>query len=123
MVKIWDDEKCILNQHLFKVTSDNFPKWYYYLWSKHHLAEFVSISSNHATTMGHIKWGDLDNTMVLVPSLEEINLMTNKIQPLIDKEISNSKQIRTLQFLRDTLLPKLMSAEVRIQYDKKVNCL
>lgn len=45
------------------------------------------------------------------------------MQPLIDKEISNSKQIRTLQFLRDTLLPKLMSAEVRIQYDKKVNCL
>jgi type I restriction enzyme S subunit len=52
MVKIWDGEKCILNQHLFKVTPDDFPKWFYYLWSKHHLDEFVSISSSHATTMG-----------------------------------------------------------------------
>lgn len=37
MVKIWDGETCILNQHLFKVTSEEFPKWFYYLWSKHHL--------------------------------------------------------------------------------------
>ena len=29
MVKIWGGEDCILNQHLFKVTSDSFPKWFY----------------------------------------------------------------------------------------------
>jgi type I restriction enzyme S subunit len=117
MVKIWDGEKCILNQHLFKVTSDDFPKWFYYLWSKHHLAEFVSISSSHATTMGHIKRGDLDDAMVLVPPPEKLKLMTNEVQPFIDKQISNSKQIRTLESLRDTLLPKLMSGEVRIAYN------
>lgn len=114
MVKIWDGENCILNQHLFKVTSDNFPKWFYYLWSKHHLDEFVSISSSHATTMGHIKRGDLDDAMVLVPSPEELEKMTDEVQSLIEKQISNSKQIRTLESLRDTLLPKLMSGEVRI---------
>lgn len=119
MVKIWDGDQCILNQHLFKVTSDDFPKWYYYLWSKHHLSEFVSISSSHATTMGHIKRGDLDDAMVLVPSPEEIKLMTDGIQPLIDKQITNSKQIRTLKSLRDTLLPKLMSGQIRVQYDKE----
>lgn len=60
MVKLWDGEKCVLNQHLFKVTSDEFPKWFYFMWCKHHLAEFISISQSHATTMGHIKRGDLD---------------------------------------------------------------
>jgi type I restriction enzyme S subunit len=114
MVKIWDGENCILNQHLFKVTSDNFPKWFYYLWSKHHLDEFVSISSSHATTMGHIKRGDLDDAMVLVPSPEELEIMTDEVQSLIEKQISNSKQIRTLESLRDTLLPKLMSGEIRV---------
>lgn len=114
MVKIWDGEKCILNQHLFKVTSDEFPKWYYYLWSKHHLEEFISISASHATTMGHIKRGDLDNAIVLVPSEEELNFMTKKTEPIIEKVISISKQISTLEKLRDTLLPKLMSGEVRI---------
>ena len=37
MVKIWDGKDCILNQHLFKVTSEDYPKWFYYLWCKHHL--------------------------------------------------------------------------------------
>ncbi|VVH60758.1 Type I restriction-modification system, specificity subunit S (EC, partial [uncultured Gammaproteobacteria bacterium] len=114
MVKIWDGDQCILNQHLFKVTSDDFPKWYYYLWSKHHLAEFVSISSSHATTMGHIKRGDLDDAMVLVPSPEESEEFSEIFTPLLDKIISNNKRLKNLTSLRDTLLPKLMSGEVRI---------
>jgi type I restriction enzyme S subunit len=114
MVKIWDGEKCILNQHLFKVTSDDFPKWFYYLWSKHHLDEFVSISSSHATTMGHIKRGDLDDAMVLIPLPDEIDELSEIFTPLLDKIISNSKRLKNLASLRDSLLPKLMSGEVRI---------
>ncbi|MDD2725467.1 MAG: restriction endonuclease subunit S [Methylovulum sp.] len=114
MVKVWDGERCILNQHLFKLTSDEFPKWFYLMWCKHHLAEFISISSSHATTMGHIKRGDLDAAMVLVPSSEEIEAMSEKMNPILDKKIAISKQIRTLEKLRDTLLPKLMSGEVRV---------
>ena len=114
MVKIWDGEKCILNQHLFKVSSDEFPKWFYYLWSKHHLDEFVSISSSHATTMGHIKRGDLDDAMVLVPSPVEIQELSEVFTPLIDKIISNNKRLKNLVSLRDTLLPKLMSGEIRV---------
>ena len=55
MVKIWDGQDCILNQHLFKVTSENYPKWFYFLWCKHHLDEFIAKAASHATTMGHIK--------------------------------------------------------------------
>jgi type I restriction enzyme, S subunit len=114
MVKIWDGEKCILNQHLFKVSSEDFPKWFYYLWSKHHLDAFVSISSSHATTMGHIKRGDLDDAMVLAPSPEEIQELSEIFTPLIDKIISNNKRLKNLVSLRDTLLPKLMNGEARI---------
>jgi type I restriction enzyme S subunit len=114
MVKIWNGGNCILNQHLFKVTSANFPRWYYYLWCKHHLAEFLSIAASHATTMGHIKRTDLNEAMVLVPSDEEIDTMTKSIEPILEKLITNNKQIRSLTMLRDTLLPKLMSGEVKI---------
>jgi type I restriction enzyme S subunit len=114
MIKVWDGEKCVLNQHLFKVTSDEFPKWFYLGWCKHHLAEFISISSSHATTMGHIKRGDLDAVMVLVPSDIELSAMSEQMTPLLDKQIANTKQIRTLEKLRDTLLPKLMSGDVRV---------
>jgi type I restriction enzyme S subunit len=116
MVKVWDGDRCVLNQHLFKVTSDDFPKWFYLMWCKHHLDEFISISSSHATTMGHIKRGDLDTAMVLVPSPEEIKTMSEKMAPLLNKQIAISKQRTTLEKLRDTLLPKLMSGEVRVAY-------
>lgn len=116
MVKVWDGERCVLNQHLFKVTSDEFPKWFYLMWCKHHLAEFISISSSHATTMGHIKRGDLDTAMVSVPSPPELRVMSEQMTPLLDRQIAIAKQRTTLVKLRDSLLPKLMSGEVRVAY-------
>lgn len=115
MVKIWDGQDCILNQHLFKVTSEDYPKWFYYLWCKHHLAEFISIAASHATTMGHIKRGDLDEAKVSIPSPEELDVMTGQAEPLINKIIANNIQINTLTKLRESLLPKLMSGEVKVE--------
>ncbi len=114
MVKIWDGERCVLNQHLFKVTSDTYPKWFYYMWCKQHLAEFVAVAEAHATTMGHIKRGDLDAAVVLVPGSAELIAMSSQMEPIFDKIIGNSKRIKILEKLRDTLLPKLMSGEVRV---------
>jgi type I restriction enzyme S subunit len=116
MVKVWDGERCVLNQHLFKVTSKEYPKWFYLMWCKHHLAEFISISASHATTMGHIKRGDLDAAMVSVPSEDELKAMSEQMTPLLNKQIAIAKQLRLLEKLRDTLLPKLMSGEVRVAY-------
>jgi len=115
MVKIWDGQDCILNQHLFKVTSENYPKWFYFLWCKHYLDEFIAKAASHATTMGHIKRGDLDDAMVLIPSTKELEEMTFETEPLITKIISNNRQLRLLVNLRDTLLPKLMSGEIRVK--------
>lgn len=114
VIKVWDGEKCVLNQHLFKVSSEEFPKWFYLMWCKRHLAEFISISASHATTMGHIKRGDLDNALVLIPSVGEMHAMSEIMEPLLVKQIAIAKQIRTLVKLRDNLLPKLMSGEVKV---------
>lgn len=114
MVKVWDGETCVLNQHLFKVTSLEFPKWFYLHWCKYHLGGFIAISSSHATTMGHIKRSDLDSAIVKVPTIDEIEIMSEQMSPLLEKQINNSKQIKTLEKLRKTLLPKLVSGEVRV---------
>lgn len=115
VVKIWDGGACILNQHLFKVTSEEFPKWFYYMWSQFHLQQFIAIANAHATTMGHIKRSDLDEAMVGTPTKEAIAEMDKTFEPIIDKIIANNRQIKTLEQLRDTLLPKLMSGEVRVK--------
>lgn len=115
MVKIWDGEDCILNQHLFKVTSTIYPKWFYYLWCKHHLNEFIAIAQSHATTMGHIKRNDLDTAMVLVPSLDELKIMSETMEPIFSKLKNNNYQLVSLRTQRDILLPKLMSNEISIK--------
>ncbi len=119
LVKIWDGRKCVLNQHLFKVTSENYPKWFYYFWTKYHLRKFIAIAESKATTMGHIKRTDLTTSVVLIPSKVELETMDKKISPIIDRVIVNNRQIRTLEKLRDTLLPKLMSGEVRVKYEEE----
>ena len=119
LVKIWDGKKCVLNQHLFKVTSENYPKWFYYFWTKYHLRNFIAIAESKATTMGHIKRADLATSIVLIPSKEELEAMDKKISPIIDRVIVNNRQIHTLEKLRDTLLPKLMSGEVRVKYEEE----
>jgi len=115
LVKIWDGSDCILNQHLFKVSSEVYPKWFYYLWSKYHLDQFIAIARAHATTMGHIKRGDLDEAMVFIPPEQILQKMDYTFDPIIEKIIANNKQLTSLTKLRDTLLPKLMSGEVRVK--------
>lgn len=118
LVEIWNGDDCVLNQHLFKVTSKKYPKWFYYLWCKHHLSEFILISESHATTMGHIKRGDLDGAEVIIPDKKSFQEMNKIMNPIMDKYLFNQKQIRTLEKLRDSLLPRLMSGEVRVRVDE-----
>ena len=70
--------------------------------------------------MGHIKRGDLDKAMALVPTDTELIAMSKQISPLLNKQFVISKQIQTLEKLRDTLLPKLMSGEVRVKLTPEV---
>ena len=51
----------------------------------------------------------------LVPAEESIHKFNNSCEPLFTKKMKNENQIRTLSRLHDTLLPKLMSGEVRVQ--------
>ena len=114
LVKIWTGGNCGLNQHLFKITSKKYPKWFYYFWTKHHLDRFIRIAKDKAVTMGHIKRGELEKSEVLIPCVEKLNQINGRISPLFEKSIKCSIENRHLTELRDTLLPKLMSGELKI---------
>lgn len=111
-MSIWGKGKAGLNQHIFKVTSDKYPKWFYYFWTLQHLNKFKMIAAGKATTMGHIKRGELDVSEVLIPEDRELQEMHKIMQPLFEKYINNLIQNETLTELRDTLLPKLMNGEI-----------
>jgi type I restriction enzyme S subunit len=113
-VVLWTGGEGALNQHLFKVSSKAYPKWFYYLATKHHLAEFKVIAESKSTTMGHIQREHLKQAMISIPPKELFNQYDERIAPMICKLVDNNKQIRTLTQTRDALLPKLMSGEVRV---------
>ena len=114
LVDIWCGGTCGLNQHLFKVTSDVYDKWFYYLWTAHHLARFIAIAADKATTMGHIKREELAKAEVLIPCEEDYTSLTSIMQPIFELIISNRIESRKLAALRDELLPKLMTGEIDV---------
>ena len=114
LVDIWCGGKCGLNQHLFKVTSEKYDKWFYYFWTKHHLSKFVVLASDMATTMGHIKREELQKSEVIIPNKEDYQKINNIIDPILNLIINNKIQNKQLTQLRDTLLPKLMSGEINV---------
>ena len=114
LVDVWCGGICGLNQHLFKVSSDKYPQWFIYYWTKYHLAKFIRIAKDKAVTMGHIKRGDLEVSEVLIPKFSELEKLNNMIAPIFKAIIANRIENRNLATLRDTLLPKLMSGELSV---------
>jgi type I restriction enzyme S subunit len=113
---IWCGGQGALNQHLFKVTSQDYPKWFYYQWINYHLPDFQFIAASKATTMGHIQRHHLSDALVIVsPSDLLLTNMDKIMNPLIEKIIINNLETQTLTNIRDTLLPKLMSGEIRVK--------
>ena len=114
LVDVWCGGDCGLNQHLFKVTSKDYPKWFYYYWTKHHLQEFIHIAKDKAVTLGHIKRGHLEEAMVAIPDNDSMEKAHELFEPILSKMISLRLENSRLSTLRDTLLPRLMSGEIEI---------
>ena len=114
LVDVWCGGDCGLNQHLFKVTSKDYPKWFYYYWTKHHLQEFIHIAKDKAVTMGHIKRGHLEEAMVAIPDNDSMEKAHELFEPILSKMISLRLESSRLSLLRDNLLPRLMSGEIEV---------
>lgn len=111
---LWAGGRGALNQHLFKVTSEAYPKWYYFLWILHHLDDFRAIASGKATTMGHIQRHHLSAAKVVVPPDLLLKEMSRHIAPLIDYVVQLKIASKTLARIRNALLPKLISGDLRV---------
>lgn len=114
LVDLWCGGTCGLNQHLFKVTSKTYDKWFYYAWTNHHLQKFATVATDMATTMGHIKREELAKAEVLIPSHFDYERIGSLLAPLYDLVISNRIENRKLVALRDELLPQLMTGQLDV---------
>ena len=110
---LWAGGRGALNQHLFKVTSDQYPQWLCYLGIHQHLDDFRRIAAGKATTMGHIQRHHLSDAKLPVPPPTLLPAIDAMIAPIIESTWRRAVQSRMLAAVRDTLLPKLITGELQ----------
>jgi len=115
---LWSGGAGALNQHLFKVTSNDYPKWFYFYQINENLKRFREIAAGKATTMGHIQRHHLSETLIAIPPTEIMKKANELIAPLIDNFVNNDIESQKLSKIRDSLLPKLMSGKIRVKGDE-----
>jgi len=79
------------------------------------------VGYSNGSTVLHLNKQAIPSFEFFLPPKELIDSFSIKAENLIQKKDNNQKQIRTLESLRNTLLPKLMSGEIRVQYDREEN--
>ena len=113
---LWDKGEALLNQHIFNVLPNgslSIETLYFLL--KNIIAHFKAIAADRATTMGHIKLSHLKETFLAIPNEIHKQEFQNEIEPIFSQILENLTENQTLTQLRDTLLPKLISGEVRLK--------
>ncbi len=113
---LWSHGRGALNQHLFKVTSDEFPRWFYWGWLHEHIDDFRGIAAGKATTMGHIQRHHLTDAKVAVPPEELLEAANGMLDSLVEQQVAHAVQNRDLATVRDTLLPRLVSGGLRVEH-------
>ncbi|MDD5581456.1 MAG: restriction endonuclease subunit S, partial [Methylobacter sp.] len=114
-VKIWSQGRGALNQHIFKVTSDKYPKTFYYFELLNYLKHFKMMAELRKTTMGHITLDHLKQAKICLPPLGLLKQADQFIEPIFKKHLMLEKENGTLSAIRDWLLPILMNGQVTVK--------
>ena len=110
-IDIWTGGYAGLNQHLFKVSSTSFSKWFYYLSTKYYVNEFIRIAEGNKTSMGHIKREHLDSAYVAYPKHNFQHDFDNFFTPIIENLERKKIENNILLMSKSVLLSKMSKVE------------
>lgn len=110
------NEKCCIGRGVAAFRYKAKPDYYTYTYFKmKSLMNEIKQFNETGTVFGSISKSDFQEMEVSIPPMNVVEIFQKEVKPIDDKIITNCNQIRTLTALRDTLLPKLMSGEVRVK--------
>jgi type I restriction enzyme, S subunit len=110
----WPGSESLINQHIFKVIPNGWPAWFVHAWIQEHMENFRGIARDRATTMGHIQRRHLTEARVPLPVSEAIASTHATVGPIDQQRAALVRENATLASVRDLLLPKLISGEIRV---------
>ena len=114
---VWNLGRGVLNQHTFKVIPNkSIEKSWLYNLLKFYKPLFIRIAKQKQTTgLGHVTVSDLRENKVVFPNNKILTKSNLIADPIFKKYYLNLKEINTVSKLRDILLPKLMSGQIRVK--------
>lgn len=98
------------------IPNKDYCRYFLYLKLKTIKDELLAMASG-GTATDNLNTGDFLNIDIIKPNEDLLKDFHKQIEPMFDKIYFNQNQIRTLHHLRNTLLPKLMRGEVRVEYE------
>ncbi|MDA1165871.1 MAG: restriction endonuclease subunit S, partial [Planctomycetota bacterium] len=113
---LWTLGPGLLNQHIFKIETDSeAQKHFVYYLLRYLRPTLIEIARNKQTTgLGHVTVADMRRLETCFPPAEILEAFDVQVGPVFDKCFLNSLESETLAALRDTLLPRLLSGELRV---------
>ncbi|MDO7907577.1 restriction endonuclease subunit S [Paenibacillus sp. JX-17] len=114
-------ENMLVSTGFAVITSNrNFPSDLLYLWLTQEdiTQKLQSIAEGSTTTYPSIKPADIQTLKIPIPHNQILKELSSVIEAMHKKMWEIQKQNRVLTEIRDTLLPKLMSGEIRVPIDE-----
>ena len=113
---VWHHSQAWLNQHIFRVLPHATEERSFVLQMLKHLRPvFAELARNKQTTgLGHVTVADMKRLHVILPDKAALDLFNETVSPIHERVFENEKQAQTLATLRDTLLPRLISGQLRL---------
>jgi type I restriction enzyme S subunit len=96
------------------LNNDYISNYYMYLWCKHYMEEIKAAANG--SVFQEISKSIFRTLPFVLPPKNSLDSFNKIVVPIFEKLRTNQTQIRILEKLRDTLLPKLMSGAVRVEY-------
>ena len=111
-----DVNNALLNQRVAKLFAKNSRDMAYtYIYFRMEKTKRLLEEMAKGTAQPNLSPVETLRIKMRIPPKSKLELFSSKSNPIIKRILCNKMQIRTLEKLRDTLLPKLMSREVRVK--------
>ena len=108
-------EEAQTNQQINTVVPSRTDETYFWFWSFHNLGDEIRAGGSGGSVLTNLSTGRFAELRVLAPPAGLRCSYHSRVAHLFDRILSNENETITLAALRDTLLPKLISGELRIE--------
>jgi type I restriction enzyme S subunit len=107
------------NQQINTVVPSDPNENYYWFWSLRDLGEEIRSGASSGSVVSNLSTGRFSDLHILSPGTQLRSWYHSLVAPLFSRILKNAKESDTLAILRDTLLPRFLSGDLRLKNSRQ----